>query len=111
MNIYKNLALFLIVLIVIFIAITYLKNLNTQEKTVQDIAEEKSKTCDETCKTSNCLYGCYSVKINVAIAEKDIGKCSEIKNDEIKQSCLDQVNLVLKNCNDIKNQNLKALCQ
>ena len=46
----------------------------------------------------------------MAVAEGNIDRCNEIKSDATKQSCLDQVNLALKNCNKIVNQGLRELC-
>jgi len=107
---YNNLIIFLVALVVVLIVISYLKNLNVQEKT--DLGGETTvqKSCGETCKTEACLYGCYSSTINLAVAEGNIDRCNEIKSDATKQSCLDQVNLALKNCNKIVNQGLRELC-
>ena len=106
---YKNIFIFIGILIIVFIAISYLKveNLKEQQTNTGIVAQ---KPCTETCKTESCLYGCYTTLINVAIAEGNLEKCNEIKTNEIEQSCLDQVNLVLKNCDKISNEGLRNLC-
>jgi len=111
LNNYKNVALVLVILIVVFVVITYLKNLNVQEKLpeVEESAIVK-KTCEETCKTDDCFYGCYYGLINIAVAEKNFDKCEDIKIDLIKEQCFDKVNLASGNCDKIKDQGLKELC-
>ena len=112
-NKYK-VALILVMLIVLFSVITYLKSVNTKEKNIDQNINKvviQQKTCEELCATSDCFAGCYSTLINVAVAEKNIAKCNEINNKETKQSCFDQVNLALKNCDKILNKGLKDICQ
>lgn len=109
-----NVVLILVILIILFSVITYLKSTNTKEKSTEQNINKiltQQKTCEELCTTSNCFAGCYSTLINVAIAEKNIAKCNEINNKETKQSCFDQVNLALKNCDKILNKGLKDICQ
>ena len=111
LNNYKNVALVLVILIIAFVVITYLKSLNVQEKLPE--AEELTipkKSCEETCKTDDCFYGCYFGLINIAVAEKNIDKCKEVEIDSIKQQCLDKVNLASGNCGKIKDQGLRDLC-
>ena len=107
MNNYKNIFIFLGVLVIVFIIILFLKSENLEEKQISQVVE---KTCEEKCQTENCLYGCYSVTINIAIAEKNIARCNEIKSSNTEQRCKDEVNFALKNCDKILDEELRSAC-
>jgi len=100
----------LAVLIIAFTVFSYLKNLNFKEKNIEN-NPEIIKSCDESCKTENCLYDCYESKVNIAAASKDIKLCNDIKPDSVKSLCLDKVHFALNNCDKILNQELKAICK
>lgn len=84
----------LVILVLAFTVINYLSNLNLEGKETPIVKEEVfvQKTCEESCKTESCLYNCNSKIINVAIAEKNIIKCNEIKTESIKNLCIEEVN-------------------
>ena len=118
----NKLILFIIILIIAFVVITYLKNLNVKEKTIvdtQQITTPKLLTCEESCNDNQeCIKGCYIIKLNQAVVSKNIKLCEEIPDQEYKQTCKDNVNFnlaqlnkdILK-CDLILNNDAKETCK
>lgn len=117
----NKLILFVVILIIAFIVITYLKNLNIKEqaKDNEQLIIPRPKTCEESCNNNQeCMKSCYSIQLNKAIATKDINLCNEIPNQEFKQTCKDNINFNLaqlnkdvSKCDLISNNDVKQTCK
>lgn len=117
----NKLVLFIVILIIAFIIITYLKNLNVKEQTkfTQQNVVSRPLSCEEACNNNEeCLKSCYIITSNKAVASKDINLCNEIPDKEIKQTCKDNVNFNLaqlnkdiSRCDLISKEGVKETCK
>ena len=68
--------------------------LETQELQGEQVVSSNPRNCQELCGSDNlCLDECYTGISNTASLTQDLTKCDEIKNQELKTTCINRLNL------------------